>query len=87
MSVLEYSEIPSHLVGVKNDDGGLRFSSGNVCNHVVSLDFARRIAVAGALPYVALLSLFIRSNMNLCIMSFINDSLRLSADNLDITGA
>jgi UDP-N-acetylglucosamine/UDP-N-acetylgalactosamine diphosphorylase len=51
VSVLEYSEIPSHLVGAKDEDGSLKFSSGNVCNHVFTVAFVRRMAVAGNLRY------------------------------------
>jgi UDP-N-acetylglucosamine/UDP-N-acetylgalactosamine diphosphorylase len=46
VSVLEYSEIPSGLVGATTSKGGLAFGGGNICNHVFSTAFVRRAAEA-----------------------------------------
>lgn len=42
--VLEYSEISSELAEERGDDGSLVFNAGNICNHVFSVAFLRKIA-------------------------------------------
>nr|XP_020649100.1 UDP-N-acetylhexosamine pyrophosphorylase-like protein 1 isoform X1 [Pogona vitticeps] len=42
--VVEYSEIPSEVAEMRNPDGRLTYSAGNICNHFFTLDFLQTVA-------------------------------------------
>ncbi|MBL9215544.1 MAG: UDPGP type 1 family protein [Opitutaceae bacterium] len=54
VAVVEYSDMPAARQRETNPDGSLRFAAGNIAIHVLSRDFARRLAAGGgevALPF------------------------------------
>jgi UDP-N-acetylglucosamine/UDP-N-acetylgalactosamine diphosphorylase len=53
MSVIEYSDIPTELAELRNDDGSLAFIAGNVAIHIISVWFIDRLTSGtdAQLPY------------------------------------
>lgn len=51
--VVEYSDMTESQATETDEDGRLKFSAGNLAMHIISTDFARRVAMAGeeALPW------------------------------------
>lgn len=51
--VVEYSELPKDLAEKRTEDGKLVFGAGNICNHLMHVDFVRAAAECGpdVLPY------------------------------------
>jgi len=52
IQVVEYSEISHEKANMKEADGKLTYSAGNICNHFFTAAFLRRLASEGRrLPY------------------------------------
>lgn len=52
LTVIEYSDLPDELRYARNEDGSLRFSSGNIAVHVLDVGFVERIGGEPcSLPY------------------------------------
>ena len=47
LGVVEYSDLSTEQAQSVDDSGRLRFAAGNVAMHIMSTDFARRVATAG----------------------------------------
>lgn len=45
--VVEYSELDRHLAEARDADGKLQFGAGNICNHVMHVDFLAKAAATG----------------------------------------
>jgi UDP-N-acetylglucosamine/UDP-N-acetylgalactosamine diphosphorylase len=42
--IIEYSDLPAEIAGVRNDDGALRFWAGNTAVHAFDLEFLKRVS-------------------------------------------
>lgn len=42
--VVEYSEVPAEMAGLKGPDGELLYSAGNICNHFFTRTFLQDVA-------------------------------------------
>lgn len=51
LSVIEYIDLPNDLARARRPDGELLYGMGSIAIHILSVDFAERMAAEGALPF------------------------------------
>lgn len=49
--LVEYSDLPDDVAGLRAPDGGLVFWAGSIAAHAIEREFAERVGAEGGLPY------------------------------------